>query len=309
MSEVGVTLRRTAAAIGACLVLLAAGGSVWPGGPAASWAQVARRGLYEAWLTWSEARLLARVEALPVLARGPVAVHFPAGDEAAADLTADLANRYWEELARDLGVRPPDHLHVVVSPSAEDLAGQLGLRPGQSALGAYWRGVVWVLSPGVWLGDAPGWGEAFVREGPVVHELAHAFVDRATAGRVPLWLSEGVAQYEEYRLLGYEWREPSNRLNQPLYTLRQLQGGFVRLPNEALAYREAFLFVRYLVEGYGEGALRTTLAGLAEGRRLSAALQNATGRDLPHLEAEWTAWLHRLARAEGAEGMGASGAK
>lgn len=240
----------------------------------------ARQTVYGMWVDlqrdWALSRLPPYYEKIDL---SPFTVYFPPGEREAARVAARVARRHLAALEEHLGVRATAPVPLVISPTAQDLAGRLDGRRG--VLGAYWRGVVWVLSPRQWL-DASGgdWEREFEVQGPVVHELTHWLMDRKAAGNLPAWFDEGVAQYVEFTLTGYQWLEPANRLDQPLYSLAALTGRFDRLSNEALAYRQAFLLVRALAGDQWPGALRRISDDLARGIDLAAAVRRATGRDL-----------------------------
>lgn len=295
--------RRLAAALPAVVLAVGAAAVLQAGAaPAAGPPVTLRRAVHGGWTALTRAWSVA---ALPGgyarMTEGGVTVYYPGGSGAGADagaaaaearLAARLAARHLPAVARDLGVAAPPPATLVLVPTREALAAAIGPRWGAGAVGAYWRGVIWVLSPSRWLDTAaPGWERRFETEGPVVHELSHLLLDVRSAGNRPAGWDEGVAQYEERRRTGFEWLEAANRLDQPLYTLDELLNGFERLGNEALAYREAYLFVRYLAETRGDGALSAVHDALARGLPPAAALAAATGEDPGRLEAGWRRWL------------------
>lgn len=189
---------------------------------------------------------------------------------------------------------------VLLHPTPQSLSDHLGgwSASGFEAAGAYWAGVIHLVSPRVWLGDAPG-DDASRRlrlEGTFLHEYTHWVVDHLVpAGRYPRWLSEGLAQYLEYVETGYLWRDPAGDVEAALgqgtlYSLRDLDR-FGDLTNAALAYREAFLLVAYIVETRGSEGLQSLLGSLARGHGLASALRASTGLSLRGLEEGWLVWL------------------
>jgi hypothetical protein len=165
---------------------------------------------------------------------------------------------------------------------------------------------------------APPWavGTAYPDEGVVVvavrgrdgglldpertfkHELAHMALDRALAGRVPRWLTEGFAYLH------------SSDVSLPRYAtlmgaviggrvlpLWELEAAFPAREDEAhLAYAQSYDVVAYLArrgrwaDDKDDGdrfAFRRFLGEIARGRSLDAAAQEAFGRRLADLEAEW----------------------
>lgn len=226
----------------------------------------------------------------------PVTVLSPGVEEGVARLVARQVREALGPAARMLGTQAPPfgegEIWVVVVGSSREMSGMLGGRYGSSTLGAYWRGILVVLSPRAWLDvTAPGWEERFAREGPVVHEVAHLLLDRATLGRAPAWLDEGIAQYVEYALTGYEWTEDDEGMANGGYPLSTLARSFRELPDEAVAYREAFVFVCFLVERRGEGALAELASRLRRGEDGLSAAAAVAGVEREGLEAAWRAWL------------------
>lgn len=237
--------------------------------------------------------VVARLPAGYLATRSPgVTVYYPEGAAQEARTVAALVRRHATHLASDLEAPAPRPVTVVIGRSREDMAGFLGARYGANTLGAYWRGVIWVLSPREWLDlGSPGWERWFEVEGPVVHEVAHQVLDERAAGNLPGWWDEGVAQYAEYRRTGYQWIDETNRLDGEVYGLADLLDRFDTLPNEALAYRQAFLLVRYLVEAHGGDVIPRINDRLAAGQSGRDALAAVTGLAPGRLEQAWRAWL------------------
>ncbi len=285
----------------ALALLLLSGGLLPPGRPRAALASA----LGQAHARWVDLQRAWVVATLPDgyrrLDEGAVTVYYPSGGEEESRAVARLAGRYLPQVAALLSA-PAPRVTVVVVPSREAFGRALGWRYGLNAVGAYWRGVLWILAPSAWLDTAePGWERRFAREGPVVHELAHLLLALQTGGKVPAWWDEGVAQHVEYRLTGFEWVVEGDGPEAGLYPLARLMEGFHALDDEALAYRQAALFVRFLAETRGERAIARVNGRLAAGWPLPEALRLEAGAPPEALERAWLAWLAE--RARGPEGF------
>jgi len=209
-------------------------------------------------------------------------------DPAAAAMVAEAAEAAWAPVTAALGHSPGGKTLVVMHPDRSALNKNFGWSGSQSAMGVYWGGVIEVLSPRAWLKN--GTAGEFIRSGPMVHEYTHLVFDHMTRGNYPRWFTEGLAQYLEYKVNGYEWRTADNVLTGRLYTQAELDRDFDSLPNQALAYRESFAAVRYIAAVHGESGLRQVIAALAAGRTIEQAVDGSLGMDYALFEAAWQNW-------------------
>lgn len=227
---------------------------------------------------------LASLRDWPRMQTPEFTVYYPVGAGTQADIVAAVADTYYPQVAADFGIAHSGR-HVIVVLSAAQMLQLAG--PGTSAppLGIYNYGVVWLLEPSAFLPSGAGLEASYAAQGPVPHELTHLADDLASAGRIPRWLDEGIAQYEEWRLNGYVWRQSDNSFSLPTYTWNQLSADFVNLPNQAMAYRQA-LAAATLICGEGQGTCVHVLHLLAQGTSVNAALDAVIGpRPLGRLEA------------------------
>ena len=126
----------------------------------------------------------------------------------------------------------------------------------------------------------------------LTHELAHAFLRASAPRNVPMWLEEGIASIVEPRDLSWARDEvtragrllPAGVMMRPF---RNLPAGEARL-----AYAQAALMTRAIVDQYSEGALN--------------ALVNDLGRGVPFDEAfrarmftAWSDFFQRFASGAG----------
>jgi len=241
---------------------------------------------------------MAQVASEPRLATAHFIVAYPSGDAADARVVADSLERYYPQVTAQLQARPTGRVPVRVEPPAV-MASIFHTSEEDPPLGAYWRGVLWFLSPSSWLdGSGTSLAAAFDREGPAPHEFAHLLDDLRTDGRLPGWLDEGIAQYVEWRANGYLWLDPDNRLNQPLYSWHQLETSFDSLDNQALAYRQSFLVVRAI----GPAAINRLLSDVGAGQSADAALRQVVGAQRYRALVDGAAWHGGTEAAAGKPG-------
>ena len=215
---------------------------------------------------------------------GPFAVYYLPGDGRDAAVAAAAVARLWPEVARDFDLAPDaGHGVVVVAPPAT-MARVGGTPRADPPLGAYADGVVWLLAPSAALGPDPTVA-AYVRSGTVAHELTHLADDLVADGRTPAWLDEGLAQYEAWRLTGYVWQPPAAELAGPPYPWAELTRDWARLPDVALAYRQALEATAAVCRARA-GACLAVLRDLRDGWSVEAAVAAAAGHEtLARLEA------------------------
>ena len=208
-------------------------------------------------------------------------------DAAAVALVTQGAEQAYGPVTRVMGYSPGGKTLIVVYPDRTSLNRTFGWAGDQSAMGVYWGGVIQVLSPRSWF---EGTAAEFARSGPMVHEYTPLVFDHQTRGNYPRWYTEGLAQYLDYKVNGYEWRTATNSLCGQLYTMAQLENDFDCLPDQSLAYRESLAAVRYIAVAGGEDALRQVAVALGAGRSIQEAVTAVLGVDYAAYTAAWQQW-------------------
>ncbi len=205
-------------------------------------------------------------------------------------------------------------LLTVLESAYDDMADQLGLRPGRRiVVVVYDPGVFDARFAGLFRFPAAGFygsrvhirGDTVVSE-PLVrvlhHELVHAAFDREAPSLVlPAWLNEGIAEWFQSRSAGKRRLFPAERayLEQVaergrLFSLRDMmQPSFSALgPQGArLAYLQSYAFIEYLARSYGERSLRELIQHQLRGGDLDRAIRRTFRRNLADLEARYLAEL------------------
>ncbi|MDT3700916.1 MAG: peptidase MA family metallohydrolase [Thermincola sp.] len=213
-------------------------------------------------------------------------------DNNVAGLVLEIAENSYEPVSRKFGYAPTKQTIIVVYPTKESLNRSFGWDADESAMGVYWAGVIRVLSPNDWIeGEDPeAQARIFADEGPVVHEFTHLVVDYASGGNYTRWLTEGIAQYEEGKLTGYEMDRPVITAADQMYPLDRMDREFDNLPNQNMAYYESLQAVNYLVHHYGEKAIYDLLAQLGSGLTMDESFKNVFGISLVQFETNFKEW-------------------
>lgn len=220
-------------------------------------------------------------------------LYYRAQDADAVNLILETAEGIYGPVVTRLQRRAAENVPILLYASRRDMRSAFGWGNGESALGVYWKGTIRLLSPNVWIGQKSEEtrNRVFQRMNPIAHELTHYILDHETSGNYPRWFSEGLAQWVEYHVSGYLWIESGSSLRQPLYTLDDLAHRFEALPNQALAYRQAYLLVSFMDERFGSESVLAIVGHLQGGQSFDAAVQKALGQPMPLLVSDWQAWL------------------
>ncbi|MFZ5644951.1 MAG: peptidase MA family metallohydrolase [Bacillota bacterium] len=221
-----------------------------------------------------------------------VRVRYQHKDSDYARIVLETSEKFYHPVADKYRLKSSEKAMVLVYPSKEELNASFGWPASESAMGVYWAGVIRVLSPASWIEskDTEEVRDIFAGVGPMAHELTHLAVDYATRGNCPRWFTEGLAQYEEYKLTGFRFtfREASDE--GAFYSLRDMDRGFDDLPDQALAYRESLSAVEYISTVYGEEKLLEIVTALGEGRGMDQSINKVLGIDFATFEQKWRTW-------------------
>ncbi|KNZ69243.1 hypothetical protein Tfer_2189 [Thermincola ferriacetica] len=221
-------------------------------------------------------------------------VRYQSADRDIARLVLDAAENAYIPIRRDFAYAPKDKVLIVVYPTRESLSKSFGWDADESAMGVYWAGVIRVLSPKQWIeADTPEDMKAvFETRGPMAHEFTHLVVDYITRGNYPRWLTEGIALYQEFKIVGdveEEYRQPIS--GKELYPLNVMDRQFDALADQSLAYRQSYEAVRYIVEKHGESKLWEILVRLSMGETINQSFEHALDMNLDEFQSEFADWL------------------
>ncbi|MBT8495215.1 MAG: hypothetical protein KJO07_19370, partial [Deltaproteobacteria bacterium] len=210
----------------------------------------------------------------------------PGKDEVIVDIAADALDKAYEVFGRDLGVKPKGPIRVELLTKPADLAKVSTLTEkdirttGTIALCKYNK--LMAVTPRATL-----FGYAWLDT--LAHEYVHYLVSTATRDRVPVWLHEGLARFQQNR-----WRDPklgklsgtdeyllaSALKSGDLISFDAMHPSMAKLPSQqaaALAYAEVYTLVRYVHGKAGYKGIRQALNLIRTGADSRAALTQVVG--------------------------------
>ena len=145
---------------------------------------------------------------------------------------------------------------------------------GQAVMGLYNMGTIHVLSPNAYKNQEQDSMEFFKNNGPVLHEYTHKVVDELTGGNIELWLTEGLALYEEYKINGTEWA-PGFEYER-YFISREMREGFM-YADEVQSYKQSFDMIKYLIDSYGMEKMQSFMQELKAGNSTDDAFLKIYG--------------------------------
>ena len=127
------------------------------------------------------------------------------------------------------------------------------------------------------------------------HEYAHALIHDLSRGRCPLWLNEGLAEYEGRRqAAGSLAHLRGAREQNQMVPWERLSDKFQAAQSGEEAgglYEESYSIVAYVVSRYGFWRFKRLLKAFADGTPWEAAFEAELHAKVPRLDRSWREWL------------------
>jgi tetratricopeptide (TPR) repeat protein len=232
---------------------------------------------------------------------GHFVITYPPGkDEAIVELAGDVLEAAYRAMNEDFGYQGRDPVRVELLSAPADLARVSTLTEkeiettGTIALCKY--GKLMVVTPRATVFGYP-WMDT------MVHEYVHYVISRLSHDRVPVWLQEGLARFEQVR-----WRGPATRPLSPvdehllasalkgddLISFDDMHPSMAKLPSQkaaALAFAEVATMVAYLHQEAGYEGLRKVVGQVKAGRNPRKAVAEVLDRKWDDVEKGWKQYL------------------
>ena len=144
--------------------------------------------------------------------------------------------------------------------------------------------------------------EEYVK-GVLSHEFTHTIINLKTHNRAPIWVHEGLAQYQQFRteygdentlrpdyVSIYENDFKENDLFIPLDSIQAFMSSSDRR-DICRAYIASWLAMRCMADLYTESSFDTLLTSLGKGNNIRQAVEDATGQDYKAFQDEMKQWI------------------
>jgi len=176
--------------------------------------------------------------------------------------TANMFEESYDAAVEEFGYGSQEKTVVVIYKDQNEFWSYQKAIQGQAVMGLYNMGTIHVLSPNAYKDQEQNAMEFFKKNGPVLHEYTHKVVDELTAGNIELWLTEGLALYEEYKINGTEWA-PGYEYER-YFISQEIREGFM-YADEVQSYRQSFDMISYLIDSYGMEKMQLLMQELKAG--------------------------------------------
>ncbi len=213
-----------------------------------------------------KARMLKYIDGYKTLETEHFIIRYEKEDKKYAKLTGEIADKYYDSICNMYGYHPSTKSDIIIYSNEKDFLENLRFDKNDTPIGVYYSGIINILSPKRWINDSENFKQIYEVNGPVVHEFTHLLIDDITNGNYPMWLTEGLALYTEYKVTGFEW-QGYDSANCKI-TLEDIDKRFDDLDQTA-AYRKSFEVVKGISETWGFEKLRNMLGILGEGNNIN----------------------------------------
>ncbi|MBN1945207.1 MAG: hypothetical protein JW797_05990 [Bradymonadales bacterium] len=224
----------------------------------------------------------------------------PVRDQVLIPYADETLERAYAEIGFDLGHWPTDSINVHIYPDLQTLAAVSTLpeeaieTSGTVALCKFNR--LMITSPRA-LVQGYGWRDT------LSHEYVHLVVQRLTGNRVPVWLHEALARFEDHRWRGYHARSlpPSSqdllarRLEEGnLIGFEQMHPSMALLPSQedvSAAFAEVYTVMEYLHQQTGVEGIRQLVWSIGRGEDVQEAFRQVSGAPFSQFLEGWQEYL------------------
>ncbi|MBC7783539.1 MAG: hypothetical protein H7144_06840 [Burkholderiales bacterium] len=222
-----------------------------------------------------------------------VIVYFdPRLDPIVGEQVGAFMEQTFQDLVKIFDYTPDGKVIIQVYPGDDEFSVRMAGVPGVENFGVSFGRVLATISPrrGTKKGNF-NWGRV------LRHELVHTFNLMQTHHRVPRWLTEGLAVWQEgvpFRFKDVPEELYSRAMDGSLFTIRSFPAAFTRptRPGDGeQAYTQGAWLARYLDETYGRASIVRLLGAYAAGKNDVAAFHDATGQTLEKIDADWHIWM------------------
>lgn len=188
--------------------------------------------------------------------------------------TANMFEESYDAASQQYGYYSSEKTVVIIYKNQDEFWKYQESIRGQAVMGLYNAGTIHVISPNAFLNQEQSSMEYFKKNGPVLHEYTHKVIDELSGGNIELWLTEGLAVYEEYRVYNTEWAP--DFVYERYLSAQEMREGFM-YADEVQSYRQSFDMIKYLIDNYGMKKMELLLQELRSGSNTDEAFLKVYG--------------------------------
>ena len=189
----------------------------------------------------------------------------------------------YDDLVKQFKFAPEKKPIIEIFPDAQGFSVRTAGRPGLETYGASLGRVMTVVAPRA--GETLG---PFNWPRVLRHEFTHTLNLTYTHGRVPRWLTEGLAVWQEH--VPYRFPEVPEQLYKLASEGKMPTPGDMRQVRSEMDYMTSFWIVRYIDETKGWDAVLKLLDGYRAGKEEDDVFKDAVGSDVATFHAAFSDW-------------------
>ena len=143
------------------------------------------------------------------------------------------------------------------------------------------------------------WKDKLFVKAVLYHEYTHVIVNILGGHKVPLWLNEGLAEYEASRFMKHDMRKRRKMIlkeaakSNMIFPFERLSGMNLNILSGLppilieLVYVQSESFVLYLIDRYSLYDVKKVLSLLGKGKKINEAVRKIMFVDLDELIQDW----------------------
>jgi tetratricopeptide (TPR) repeat protein len=220
-------------------------------------------------------------------------------DGVIAPYFAEVLERVHDGVCGHFSTTPEKKTQIEIFPTHMDFSVRITGRPFIATVGACTGPVIAIQAP---RGGAP-FGR-FNWASTLRHEFTHTVTLAATENRIPHWMTEGMAVYEEPAPRSWRTKQLLSETvrRDRLFTLETIDWGFMRprrKNDRELAYAQSEWMIEYIIDRFGKSAAGDLLKAFRDGLTQSEAFERVLHVKPEKFSAEFKIFAEKEVKAWG----------
>lgn len=222
-------------------------------------------------------------------------------DPVTPEYMGDVMEAIYKEICGDFKYEPTRKIIVEIFPTKDSFSVRIAGQPGAETYAAAFGPVIAACTPrsgGTTLG-LYNWPRV------LKHEFTHTINLAASEYRVPRWLTEGLATWEEDLPIRFQKMGPvmfSNTMAGTLFRINEMASRITRpqKPNDGeMVYTQGAWLARYLEATFGRDSIVKVIDGYKRGKTDAVAFKEATGKSPSEIDSAFAAWMKEQLKSWG----------